>query len=212
MPGCDKEEKSDSASTTLWGWTESLVSRQGLTPGVASHQGAHFTKTEAGGWNCPQGIMAHMTYQRSVWPLERRDGLLQRQREHGLGDDALGRWGANPKVVVFAFNWRPPRGLCSTHGSSNSGMEAGARLPLITPNAPRGDYPDPAELGSARLENLVPMEGVFLPEDAGGPGCCQGPLGFLRLGLWMRENSPPGQEELTLTGGRREGCPVGARR
>ena len=157
--------------------------------------------------------MAHMTYQRSIWPLECRDGLLQRQRKRGLGDDALGRWGANPEVVVFAFNWRPPRGLCSTRGSSNQGMEAGVPLPLITPNAPRGDYPDPAQLGSARLETLVPTEGVFLPEDTGGPGCSQGPLGFLRLGLWMREeNSPPEQEELTLTGGRREGCPVGARR
>lgn len=103
--------------------------------------------------------------------------------------------------------------LGSTRGSRNPSLEAGAPLLLITPNAPRGDYPDPAAPGSAGLDNLVPTEGVFLPEDTGGPGCCQGPLGFLRLGLWMREeNSPPGQEELALTGGRREACPVGARR
>ena len=44
-------------------------------------------------------------------------------------------------------------------------------------------------LGSAELEKLVPTEGVVLPEDTGGSGCSQGPLGFLRLGLWMREEN-----------------------
>lgn len=78
---------------------------------------------------------------------------------------------------------------CSTRGLRNPGVEAGAPLLLITPHDPRGDYPDPAMLGSAELEKLVPTEGVFLPEDTGGPGCSQDPLGFLRLGLWMREEN-----------------------
>lgn len=48
---------------------------------------------------------------------------------------------------------------CSTRGLRNPGVEAGAPLLLITPHDPRGDYPDPAMLGSAELEKLVPARG-----------------------------------------------------
>lgn len=78
---------------------------------------------------------------------------------------------------------------CSTCVPKNPGVEAGAPLLLSTPNDPQGDYPDSAALGSAELEKLVPAEGVFLPEDTGGPGCSQDPLGFLRLRLGMREEN-----------------------
>ena len=180
-------------------WTHTWRS---IPPGGPPH------KDTGTGWNCHHRIMAHLTYQASIWPLERRDGLLQRQRKRKLRDNALGRWGANPEVVVFAFNWRPPHGwLQYTWAEEPRRGSRSAPPPHHSPWPTRG-LPWPSNAGLCR---------------AGEAGTCQRTqevLAALRTlwasyvwGCgWERRTLPSGQEELAMTGGRPEGCPVGARR